>query len=121
MNQRRVGTATRWIVATSALLIASAIASWRHPEPRPTTVTVTAVNLLPDIFTVSGAIGPPVTTGCKGTPSPPTDKLQITLKALSFKGKDAGNTDVTTSVLPAPVTLDFAQNAGTTVGDYVNN
>jgi len=121
MRRGRMGTATRWIVAALALLVASAVVSLRHPQPQQPGITVTALDLLPAIFTTSKAIGPPVTTGCKGTPVPPADKLQITLKALAFKGKDVNNVDVTTSVLPAAVTLDFAQNAGTTVGNFVSN
>lgn len=116
MTTRRVAPAVRWLVVIAGIVWLSAQASLRPPASHPSTVQTT-INLMPEIFRTSQAAGPPVTTGCKGTPTPPGDSLKITLKSLAFKDAKGQNAK---EVLPGAQTLDFAQNAGTTVGNFVS-
>lgn len=124
MNRGRVGSATRWLVAAAALVAASALATLWHPGPHPPTVTLTAINLIPPIFTSSLAQGPTTVTGddgktCTGTPVSPNGKLAITLKKLQLVN-DKGESIPKLPDSPwGPGTLDFAQNSGATVGNFV--
>jgi hypothetical protein len=116
MSGKGIAPALRWLAVIAAIVWASAWASVQPPTP-PHANPLT-IDLMPQLFTTADAIGAPVTTGCKGTPSPPADSLQITLKSIQFK--DANGNNAKEVLTGGAQTLDFAQNAGTVVGNFVS-
>ncbi len=127
MSPRLMRPATRWIVAAAALFVASALATSWHPEKHDGAITLTAVDMVPRIFTTPQAIAPPVAKDqCKGTPGK-GDQLSITLKTISLKGtkpdpNDSKKTvDVETTILSTAKALNFANDVGASVGDYATD
>jgi hypothetical protein len=112
--------AARWWVVIVALVAASSTATRHQHASDPSAIEVNTARLIPPIFTTLTAAPPPgVPTqvgGCTGTPVSPTGKLAITMKSFSLVKSGGGEV----SLFNGSATLDFAQNSGATVGNFIS-
>lgn len=117
----------RWAAAALGLALCLASpASIREPVPAPPALTFT-LPTFPELFSATasaaqvlppGATGPPVTTGCKGSPTSISGgRLGITVLSLSLFRADTGEEVV---LLDAPKELDFALPSGTLAGIFAS-
>lgn len=124
-NIRRTGVVV-------ALAAASAVASVWRPAPDAPRAQSTVVNLVPAIFTAPWAAGPPVSTGCKGSPvgnfgtTSKAGVLAIAMNSLTLvdygaNGVAGGGDDTEVPILTSAKELNFATNAGVNVGDFVSS
>lgn len=109
--------ALRRFVALIALVAASAAISQWRPTPTTPSIALAVSKMVPPIFVGLLAAPPTQIPGCTGTPVSPTGKLAITMK--NFILITSTNTEV--SLFSGSATLDFAQNSGATVGDFVSS
>lgn len=150
MLRKRMSSATRWMGVVALLGVTSAAASFWRPETNAPTVTRTAVNLVPKLFTASSA--QIATTGCTGTPAAndpnlggASGVLAIEMKSIKLMdfGADGKAYDSTNAysgqhpkfgsdpaldndnsefeLLSAATDLNFAGTSGTNVGNFVSN
>jgi hypothetical protein len=106
----------RLVVIVTLVGASAAISQWR-PSPSTSPVVLTVAKMIPPLFTRPFAQGfPTPVAGCTSTPVSPAGKLAITMKNFSLIKSGGGEV----SLLNGSATLDFAQNSGATVGNFVS-
>ncbi len=129
MSRTRVSASMRRVIVVMVLVATSgAASSWRAAPERPRTLA-TLADLLPRVFTTSSAAGPPITTGCTGTPvendanlGGASGALTIQINSITLVGTNTDSNQAVSKVMPnLPKDLNFAKPSGSIVGDFVSN